>query len=70
MNPAKLRRERTANNLIGDHNFEAPLTPEAFNRLADHFSDDSNAGGNMNLLLGLTMLAFHRHDDVTLVGHP
>ena len=64
-----LRGERPAYNLIGDHHFETPLTPEAFNRLADHLSDDSSAGADMNLLLGFTEFAFHRHHDIALVGH-
>jgi hypothetical protein len=41
---------------------------DALNRVVAHFRD-SSAGGNMNLLLGLTAWAFQRHDDIVLVGH-
>jgi hypothetical protein len=64
-----LRGERPAYNLIGHHHFETPLTPEAFNRLADHLSDDFSADADMNLLLGFAEFAFHRHHDIALVGH-
>jgi hypothetical protein len=44
------------------------VAPDALNRLVAHLGE-SSMGGNMNLLLGLTVLAFHRHNDIELVGH-
>ena len=41
---------------------------DALNRLVAHLCE-SSAGGNMNLLLGFTVLAFHRHNDIAVVGH-
>jgi len=41
---------------------------DALNCLVPHLCAVS-AGGNMNLLLGFTVLAFHRHHDKMLVGH-
>jgi hypothetical protein len=57
---AKLRRKWPANYLIWYHCVETPLTPDAFYRLADHPLCNPNSGGNMNLLLGFTVLAFPR----------
>jgi hypothetical protein len=44
------------------------VAPDAWDGLVAHLSD-SSSGGNMNLLPGFTVLAFHRHHDETLVGH-
>jgi hypothetical protein len=44
------------------------VATDAWNCLVAHLSD-SSLGGNMNLLLGFTVLAFHRHHDIVLVGH-
>jgi len=41
---------------------------DALNRLVPHLCTVS-AGGNMNLLFDSTVLAFHRHHDIALVGH-
>src|SRR6202171_3880325 len=64
----KLRGKWPANYLIWYHCVEAPFTPDAFYRLADHPLCNTNSGGNMNLLLGFTVLAFHCHHDVTLAA--
>ena len=44
------------------------VAPDALNRLVAHLCE-SSTGGNMNLLLGLTVFAFHCHNDIGLVGH-
>jgi hypothetical protein len=44
------------------------VAPDAWDGLVAHLCATS-AGNNMNLLLGFTVLAFHRHHDETLVGH-
>jgi hypothetical protein len=44
------------------------VVPGAGNRLVAHMCAAS-AAGNMNVLFGLTMLAFHRYHDIALVGH-
>jgi hypothetical protein len=44
------------------------VAPDALNRLVAHLCE-SGTGGDMNLLLGLTAWAFHRHNDIELVGH-
>jgi hypothetical protein len=41
---------------------------DALNRLVPHLCAVS-AGGNMNLLFDFTVLAFHSHHDIALVGH-
>jgi len=41
---------------------------DALNRLLPHLCAVS-AGGNMNLLLGFTVLAFNHYHDKVLVGH-
>ena len=41
---------------------------DALNCLVPHLCAVS-AGGNMNLLFDFTVLAFHRHRDIVLVGH-
>jgi hypothetical protein len=63
-----LRREWPAYNPIGNCYLEMVVAPDALNPLVAHLCE-SSMGGNMNLLLGLTELAFHRHDDIGLVGH-
>ena len=63
-----LRREWPAYNLVGNRYLEIIVAPEALNRLVAHLCE-SGTGGNMNLLLGLTVLAFHSHYDIGLVGH-
>ena len=70
MNPhsARLHWEWTAYNPIRDRYLEMIVAVDALNRLVPHLCAVS-AGGNMNLLLGFTALAFHRHHDETLVGH-
>ncbi len=71
MNPhsARLRRERAAYNPVRDRYLEMIVAVDALNRLVPHLCAVS-ASGNMNLLLGFTALAFHRHHDIPLVGHP
>jgi hypothetical protein len=44
------------------------VAPDALDRLVAQLWATS-AGGNMNLLLGFTVLAFNRYLDITLVGH-
>jgi hypothetical protein len=44
------------------------VAPDALDRLVAQLWATS-AGGNMNLLLGFTVLAFKRYLDITLVGH-
>jgi hypothetical protein len=44
------------------------VAPDAWNRLVMHLCAAS-PGGNMNLLLGFAVLAFHHHNDIPLVGH-
>src|ERR1019366_6497504 len=44
------------------------VAPDALNRLVAHLCE-SSMGGNMNLLLSFTAWAFHRHNDIGLVGH-
>jgi len=41
---------------------------DALNRLVAHLCA-VGAGGNMNPLIGFTVLAFHRHHDIAIVGH-
>ena len=50
---ANLRRKRSANNPVGDGNFEIAVAIEACNRLVGHLSA-TNTGRNMNLLLSFT----------------
>ncbi len=45
-----------------------PVAPDAWDRLVAHLWAIS-AGGNMNLLFDFTVLAFHRHHDIALVGY-
>ena len=56
------------NNPKRDRYLEMIVAVDAWNRLVPHLCAFS-AGGNMNLLLGFTALAFHRHHDIVLVGH-
>ena len=63
-----LRREWPAYNPIGNCYLEMIVAHDALNRLVAHLCE-SSTGGNMNLLFGLTVLAFHRHNDIELVGH-
>jgi hypothetical protein len=65
---ANLRRERPANNPIGDGCFEMIVAIDAWNRLIAHLCA-ANTGGHMNLLFGFTAWAFHRHYNIVLVGH-
>jgi len=44
------------------------VATDAWDRLAAHLCE-SSSGGNMNLPLGFTTFAFHRHHDIVLVGH-
>jgi hypothetical protein len=64
----QLRREWSAYNPIGNCYLELIVAHDALNRLVAHLCE-SSTGGNMNLLFGLTVLAFHRHNDIELVGH-
>jgi len=65
---ARLRREWAVYNPSRDRYPEMLAATDAYNRLIAHLSNSSR-GGNMDLLLGFTVLAFHRHDDIVLVGH-
>jgi hypothetical protein len=62
---SKLRRERPANNPVGDHYFEIFFAVDTWNRVTDHLSDSSK-DTNMNLLFSLTVLTFNRHHDISL----
>jgi len=64
----RLRREWPVYDPIGDVYLEMIVAPDALNHLVAHLCE-SSTGGDMNPLLGLTMLAFHRHNDIGLVGH-
>ena len=65
---ANLRRERPAYNLIGNQHVEILLAVDTPDHLMAHLCAASTAG-KMNLLLGLAVLAFHRHNNITFVGH-
>jgi hypothetical protein len=54
--------------LSGGRQPEMLVATDAYNRLIAHLSN-SSLGGNVNLLLGLAVFAFHRHHDKALVGH-
>ena len=65
---AGLRRERPANNLIGDLYFETMVAIYTRNLLAGLLRDFSSIG-NMDLLFGFTADAFHGHYKVTFIRH-
>ena len=65
---ANLRRERPAYNLIGKQHVEILLAVDTPDHLTAHLCAASTAG-KMNLLLGLAVLAFHRHNNIAFVGH-
>jgi len=64
----RLHWEWAAYNPIRDRYLEMIVAVDALNRLVPHLCAVS-AGGNMNLLFGFTVLAFHHHHEIALVGH-
>ena len=58
----------SANNPISDRYLETMVAVETLNGLIGHLCG-AGTDSNMNLLIGLTMGAFHDHDNVTFVGH-
>lgn len=64
---ANLRRERPANNLIGETNLERIAALNALNRLVAYLGLVVSADSNMNLLFGRTACAFNCHHNIVRV---
>src|SRR5207245_3389646 len=57
------RKERTANNLVGNHHFKNPFAFHTSNCLAAHLSK-SRSGANVNNLFLSALRASNRHNEV------
>ena len=61
--PTISRKERPANNLVGNHHFKNPFAFHTSNRLAAHRSK-SRSGANVNNLFLSALRASNRHNEV------